>query len=270
MGVNTGGRNLLRLHNINLIPSGTTLADGRPIFSSARVNPAFNTITEQDTGANSSYNALEVNYEHRFSHGFVSSASYTWSHSISDAPDVDSFEQNLNVEDTTNLKRDRGNSYVNRPNSFTTSSVWTPHVSTEGVMGYLANNNEIALLTNVSSGDQQNITANRNLNGGSTVTSVTRPLFFGRNTVRGPKVVQFDMRYTRTFPITERVNAQFFTEANNVFNNRNVTTLNTVVPVDATGLPDYHGVPGALPPTFPKTSSVLQGRLLQFGLVARW
>jgi Carboxypeptidase regulatory-like domain/TonB dependent receptor-like, beta-barrel len=270
VGVNTNGRNLLWLHNINLIPTGTTLADGRPVFSkvidaTTRVNPAFNNVNEQDVGANSSYNALEINYEHRFSHGVMSSASYTWSHSISDAPDVNSFEQNLPVEDTTNLKRDRGNSYVNRPHAFTTSTVWTPHVNTEGTLGYLANNNQIAWLTNIASGDEQNITANRNLTNDSTVTSVTRPLFIGRYTVRGPKVVQFDMRYTRTFPVTERISAQFFTEANNVFNNRNVTSLNTVVPVDATG-----AVIGSLPTSFPKSSTVLQGRLLQFGLVARW
>jgi len=283
VGVNTGGRNLLWLHNINLVPTGRRLADGRPVFSSAvnvatRVNPAFNNVTEQDVGATSSYNALEINYKHRFSHGVVSSASYTYSHSISDAPDVDGFEQNLNVEDTASLLRDRGNSYINRPHSFTTSTVWTPRVASEGVVGYLANNNEISLLTNVSSGDEQNIIANANLNGDSTVTSVTRPVSIGRNTVRGPKIVQFDVRYTRSFPIKERLTAQFFAESTDVFNNRNVTLLNTNVPVLTSGCSLAAFNPAAcgellnpLPTTFPRQSSVfIEGRLLEFGLAARW
>ena len=284
--VNTGGRQLQWLHNINLINPITALADGRPVFSptvsaSTRANPAFNNVTLEDVGANSGYNALEVNYEHRFSHGFLVSGHYIYSHTISDAPDVNGFEQNLvYVEDPTNRLRDRGNSYINRPHSFTASTVWSPSVKVGNTFANrLVNDNEFAVLTNIASGDEQNIVAPLNLNGDPTVAAtVTRPVSIGRNTVRGPKVVQFDLRYTRTlFTLNERLRAQFITEATNLFNHPNVTSLNTTIPAanfNLTGTaatnPSYGTILGPLPTSFPYSLTVLQGRILDFGLGVRW
>jgi hypothetical protein len=290
--VNTAGRQLQWLHNINLINPIGFLLDGRPFFdprvnAGTRANPAFNNVTLQDVGASSSYNALEINYEHRFSRGLVANAAYIFSHTISDAPDVNGFEQNLvYVEDPTNRLRDRGNSSINRPQSFTASTVWSPRVKLENsVANRLVNDNEFAVLTNIASGDEQNVTANANVNGDSTVpSSVTRLLGMGRNTLRGPKIVQFDLRYTRTlFTLKERIKAQFLTEATNIFNHPNVTSLNTAgVLVDVTGCP--HSPAFTLDPThcgqligagFPKgfgtpSATVLQGRILDFGLGVRW
>jgi hypothetical protein len=285
--VNTGGRQLQWLHNINLINPVATLADGRPFFSaspinsSTRANPAFNNVTLQDVGASSSYNALEINYEHRFSRGLVASAAYIFSHTISDAPDVNGFEQNLvYVEDPTNRHRDRGNSYINRPHSFTASAVWSPRAKAENAFANrLLNDNEFAVLTNIASGDEQNIVAPLNLNGDPTVpASVTRPVGIGRNTVRGPNIVQFDLRYTRTlFTLKEHFRAQFLTEATNIFNHPNVTSLNTTIPktqLNLTGTPatnpSYGTLLGPLPASFPNLSTVLQGRILDFGLGLRW
>jgi hypothetical protein len=288
--VNTGGRQLQWLHNINLINPLGALLDGRPVFdprvnAGTRANPAFNNVTLQDVGASSKYNALEINYEHRFSRGLVVSGAYTYSHTISDAPDANGFEQNIvYVEDTTNRLRDRGNSYINRPQAFTATALWSPRAKAENsIINRLLNDNEFGILTNISSGDEQNVTANANLNGDALVTNVTRPLDIGRNIVRGPRVVQFDLRYTRTlFTLKERIRAQFLTEATNVFNHRNVTSLNTVVPVVTGGCPSAGNgftldptrcgqlVSGSLPTSFPLTSTVLQGRILDFGLGVRW
>jgi hypothetical protein len=286
--VNTGGRQLQWLHNTNLINPLGFLLDGRPVFdpraNAPRANPAFNNVTLQDVGASSRYNALEINYEHRFSRGLVASAAYIFSHTISDAPDVNGFEQNLvYVEDPTNRLRDRGNSYINRPQSFTASTVWSPRAKVENsIANRLLNDNEFAVLTNIASGDQQNVTANASLNNDSLVTSITRPLNIGRNTLRGPKIVQFDLRYTRTlFTLKEHIRAQFLTEATNIFNHPNVTSLNTAgVRVDATGCPQSPAF--TLDPThcgqvtgFPQgfgtpSATVLQGRILDFGLGVRW
>jgi hypothetical protein len=288
--VNTGGRQLQWLHNINLINPLGFLLDGRPVFdpraNAPRANPAFNNVTLQDVGASSRYNALEINYEHRFSRGLVASAAYIFSHTISDAPDVNGFEQNLvYVEDPTNRLRDRGNSYINRPQSFTASTVWSPRAKVENsIANRLLNDNEFAVLTNIASGDQQNVTDNAtNLNNDSLVTSITRPLNIGRNTLRGPKIVQFDLRYTRTlFTLRERIKAQFLTEATNIFNHPNVTTLNTAgVVVDTSGCPKsannfaldptHCGQVTGFPSTFGRPSgTVLQGRILDFGLGVRW
>jgi TonB dependent receptor-like, beta-barrel len=266
--VNTGARELTYLRNLNLINPTGFLADGRPIYSTVqsaatRLDPRFNNITLQDVGANTDYNALIVNLTHQLAHGFQVSASYTWSHSISDAPDANSFEQNVFIEDNTNRGRDRGNSLVNRPQALTLSAVIAPRASKgSGFWNWLANNNELALLGNFSSGDQQNITANRNLNNDTKAT--TRPLFVGRDTVRGPNIYQLDARYTRTFlTIKERLRPKFIAEFNNVFNRENITSLNTTATVDANGVI-------TTPPSLAPLSTVLEKRIVQFGVRLDW
>ena len=147
----TNGRNLQFLRNSNLIGPISFLADGRPVFSTAinvntRVLPklsngnALNNITLEDIGSNSSYNALTATYDHRFSGGLTTSASYTWSHSISNTPEANTYEFSTPVEDTTNPLRDRGNSSVNRPNAFTASVIYQPdtHFDNKYVNGALA------------------------------------------------------------------------------------------------------------------------------------
>jgi hypothetical protein len=266
---NTGGRNLEFLRNINLINPIRYLADGRPVYGAAsagtRANPLYNNIALEDIGDNSSYNALIVNYQHRFARRLLANASYTWSHSIDDAPEANSYDQGSSfISDPTNRNRDRGNSGINRPNSFTLSAVYSPVAQLSNrIVNYLANNNQLTLLANASSGDEQNITANATLNGDSLATS--RPLYVARDTVRTPNVYQIDMRYTRTFiKLWERFQPKFFIEANNIFNHPNITSINTTATVTA--------ATGAIVanPTFAPVSSLLEGRIVQLGVRVDW
>ena len=272
---NSGGRNLEFLRNMNLINPIGYLPDGRPVFGPAgpttRANPVYNNIALQDIGDNSSYNALIVNYQHRMAQGLLVNASYTWSHSIDDAPEANSYDQgSIFISDPTNRNRDRGNAAINRPNSFTLSTVWTPIAKFNNrVANYLANNNQLTFLANLSSGDEQNITANTVLNGDSLASSgsgaATRPAFIGRDTARTPNVYQFDLRYTRTFiKLWERFQPKFFIEANNIFNHPNITTINTTATVNATT--------GALVsnPTYAPVSTLLEGRIVQLGVRVDW
>jgi Carboxypeptidase regulatory-like domain len=267
--VNTGARELTYFRNVNLINPIGNLLDGRPIYSTTqsaatRLDPRFNNIGLQDVGAITNYNAMIVNLQHRLSRGVQISASYTWSHSISDAPDANSFEQSLTIEDNTSRQRDRGNSIVNRPSALTLSAYLAPHVTTGSkVWSWIANNNELALLGNFSSGDQQNITTTASLNNDTRATR--RPLFIGRDTVRGPSIYQVDLRYTRTFfTLWDRVKPKFLAEVNNIANRENITSLTTAVPVDSLGF----AAPGSnfLQPA----STVLEKRIVQFGVRVDW
>ena len=263
----TNGRNLQFLRNSNVIPSTVLapLADGRPRFdttvsAATRYNTAFNAIKYIDIGANSSYSALVTNFTHRVAGGLTVNASYTWSHAIADAPEGNSYENSNFIEDPTNRKRDRGNSYINRPNAFTFSGVYQPttHFSNRFLNGLVANNN-LAVLVNASSGDQQNEVTGSNLNGDAQSVGQQRPLFVGRNTLRGPNIYQADARFTRTFAtFFERVKPQIFVEANNFFNRSNFTVINTTATTNAAGA--ITAAPSLVP-----TSSVLEARILQFG-----
>jgi hypothetical protein len=266
---NSAGRNLEYLRNINLANPVRFLADGRPVYGSSgpatRVNPLYNNVALQDIGDNSSYNALIVNYQHRVTQGLLVSASYTWSHSIDDAPEANTYDQGSTfISDPTNRNRDRGNSSINRPDAFSLSTVWAPISNWDNrVVKHLANNNQFAILANITSGDEQNVTANSVLNGDTLATS--RPLYVGRDTVRTPNVYQFDVRYTRTFfKLWERFQPKFFIEANNVFNHPNITSINTTAAVTAST--------GAIitNPTFAPTSTLLEGRIVQLGARVDW
>ena len=267
---NTGARDLGFLRDMNLINPTGTLADGRPIFSTAvnaatRLYPQFNAITLQDVGAVSNYNAMIVTYVHRSSKGYEVNANYTWSHAISDAPDANSFEQNAVIQNPFSRAYDRGNTLVNRPQAFNLSAVLAPAFSPgNAFMKRLANGNQLTMLANLAVGDQQNEVANLNLNNDPVGAAVQRPAYIGRDTLRTGNIYQVDMRYTRQlFRIRERIVPKFLAEANNVFNTRNVTTLNTKANVNAQGLI-------TAPPSLAPVSTVLEGRLIQLGIRVDW
>ncbi|MGA2113571.1 MAG: carboxypeptidase regulatory-like domain-containing protein [Bryobacteraceae bacterium] len=268
--VRTSARDLTYERNMNLINPTGNLADGRPIFSTAvnastRLYPQFNGITLQDTGASMNYNAMVVNYSHRFSAGYLVSASYTWSHSISDAPEVYGYDQSALIEDPTDRERDLGNSVVNRPNAFTMSMVLMPSFKlTNRALNGIANGNQLTLLANLSNGDQLNETTSTLLNGDNAASGVQRPLFIGRDGIRGPNIHQIDVRYTRTvYSWRERLKVKLLVEANNVFNIKNVTSISTTAATNSLGVV-------TTPPSLVPTSTILEGRLIQLGIRADW
>lgn len=266
--VMTNGRNILFDRNMNLINPTSHLADGRPVFSSAvnaqtRLYPQFNNITLQDVGSNSSYNALLAGYEHRWSEGFLARANYTWSHAISDAPEVNTYDCDGSIEDPTNRDRDRANSCIDRPSAFTLSTVYEPQAKFESkIANAIIKNNQLVVTWQFYSGQLQSLLANQVLNGDTTTSSpnVTRPLFVGRNTVRGPAIDELDARFTRTLGTWfEYIRPQIFVEANNVINKHsNITTLNTTAQVNSAGQI-------TTPASLSYSSTLLQSRILQFG-----
>lgn len=279
------GRNLQYLHNINPNAQVATLADGRPVYSSAvnvntRLNPNFNQINQLESGANSSFNALLFSYTHSLVRGMQLNANYTWSHTISDAPDVNSFEQSIAIEDASNRKRDRANSIVNHPHAFNMTAVIEPTFSLNNHnVNEVANHNMVALLANAMSGDQSSVLTGISINNDTSVAAVTRPLFVGRNTVRSPSVYQIDGRYTRTFPkLFDRLSTSFFLEANNIFNHTNANTITTtqaVNPLAVGGLPSttpglVTGAPVTNKAPVVTRNSGLEARIVQWGVAARW
>ncbi|MGH9596579.1 MAG: TonB-dependent receptor domain-containing protein, partial [Edaphobacter sp.] len=278
--VMANGRNLELQRNINLINPIGELADGRPIFGGCnpvggmcsptyRADPRFNNVSQVESGANSNFNALVLNYRHSFSRGIQINANYTWSHTLSNAPEVNTFEvspSSSGIEDTTNLRRDYGNASVNRPNAFNLTAVLEPTFSLNNrFVSELANHNMLAILANISSGDQGSIFTGSAQNGDSTVTGITRPSFVARNTVRSPGVAQVDARYTRsTSKLFDRFAPEFFIEAQNIFNHTNVTSISTTQPVTLFN-PLITGSNGGIPVGSPSISSgsVLEARIVQ-------
>ncbi len=285
--VMANGHNLELQHNINLINPIGQLADGRPVFGGCnpvgilcsplyRADPRFNNVTQVESGASSNFNALVVNYTHIISRGIQFNANYTWSHTLSNAPEVNTFEVGSSassIEDTTNYRRDYGNASVNRPSAFNMTAVIGPTFSLQNrFVNEVANHNMLSLLANISSGDQASIFTGSAQNGDNTVTSITRPSFVGRNTIRSPKIAQIDARYTRsTSQLFGHFSPEFFIEAQNLFNHLNVNNIATVQPVTAFDS-TMSGPNGGLPVGSPTVSrsTVLEARIVQFGAAVRF
>jgi hypothetical protein len=264
----TKGTHLPVYRNLNAVPTGSFLADGRPMLKTGSIDTRFNNIYGVESVGNSNYNGLSATLQKRFSKGYEFLATYIWSHALDDAPERNILDSsNLMPEDATNRHRDYGNSFSDRRHSFIGTGVINPHFDVSGPMKYLVNNNQLTFIMNASSGDIFNIGSNKVLNGDPTVpASLQRPLFIGRNTYRGPSIYDFDMRYSHFFPITERIRPEFLGEFTNLFNHSNFAggsatsgpAINTVANVDANGII-------LTPPSFARINTIMDSRLMQLG-----
>ncbi len=235
----TRGNRLPVYTNINLVPSGNFLADGRAIFSKQHYDSRFNNIQLAQSVGQSIYNGFNVLLNKRFSHGFELYGSYTWSHAIDDAPEQNNIDSGGQFpEDPLNRRRDRASSLTDRRHAFSASGVWNPAFSVgNSALRYLVNNQQFSSLFVAYSGDVFNIGSNQSLNQDPTIpASLQRPLFIGRNTYVGPPTYQMDLRYSRFFPVGERIRPEFFGEFTNLFNHTNVTGVNTTARVNAAGV----------------------------------
>ena len=191
----TKGTHLPVYRNINLVPSGAYLADGRPIFStSARVYQGFNNILSAESVGNSNYNALNMTLQKRCGRACQLYATYTWSHAIDDAPEQNNIDSSNFLSDPTNRRRDRANSLTDKRHVFNMTGVFLPefHVS-RGFANRILNGNQLSLTIQAASGDLFNIGSNRQLNlDSSEPAAFQRPLFIGRNTFRAPGGIRIE------------------------------------------------------------------------------
>ena len=143
----TKGTHLPVYRNINLVPSGTYLADGRPIFSTtARVLQGFNNILSAESVGNSNYNGLNLTIEKRWSRMSQLYARYTWSPAIDDAPEQNNIDSTAYLSDPTNRRRDRASSLTDKRHVFNMTGVFQPSVHvTSRIANALLNGNPIAL-----------------------------------------------------------------------------------------------------------------------------
>jgi Carboxypeptidase regulatory-like domain/TonB dependent receptor-like, beta-barrel len=276
--VNSTGRSMPVLIDTNIIPSGRTLADGRPIYSTAvnastRVNPAFNHTDVVMSTGEGSYNAFTLLLNKRMSHGVQMQASYTWAEGEDDAPLTGTYvvgSGDDRLSDPSNQGRDKGDVPFNQTHTFVMSSLLAPEVEGEGFWSRLADNNQLGVILTWNSGLPFNIRSNLDLN----LDGVTsdRPLFTDRNTGRLGPVFNVDLRYSRFIPFGARFRGELFLEAKNIFNTGcsdsaeyatchiNVAGVNRVVTTNALG-----ELAAPLPDPFAGTGGYQQ-RQIQLGV----
>jgi hypothetical protein len=264
--VNSIGRNLPVLMDINIIPTGQNLADGRPIYSTSvstatRVDPTFDHVNVFQSIAESTYNAFTATVTKRLTGGWQAQATYTFARGEDNAPLTGTYvvgSGDDRASDPSNLDRDKGVTPFHQTHTFAFSTVLTPVFSGDGLTTALLNNNQLGVILQTNSGLPFNIRSNLDLNLDTVLND--RPLNIARNTGRLGTVFYLDLRYSRFVRLTDAQRIEFFFEAKNLFNTENIASVNRVVTTDAAG-----NLAAPLPDPFPPTGGYDQ-RQMQLGL----
>lgn len=256
--VHSGGRHIPVYRNINCLPVGATLADGRPLFGLAtlpiisctnRLFPQFQNIQMVESVGVSRYDALTLQLTKRFSRGLQFSANYTLSKATDDAPEQNMTTQNIQglvLSDPHNRALDRGYSFADQRHTFVMSLVARPQFNFPNkTLNYLFNHNKFGVIATANSGETFNIITGFDLNRDGISTS-DRPVGILRNAGTTPPQYNVDLRYSRFFNFTERYRLEVFGEFQNLFNINSIVGYNDVlVPANlSTGeligeLPDF-------------------------------
>lgn len=217
-----------------------------------RPNPAYGQILKVTSNVNSSYNALAVQLNHRWEHGFSLMANYTWSHSLDDNPYLSTVVPSYNALDPTNLKLEHGNSALDVRQRFVFAAVFQPQTHFHGLMEELLGGWRIAPMIQLQtglpytpyvSGSVSGLTVPNGADGctavgGCSVTpaykglngsgsSADRLPWIDRNTYNYPKTAVYDARLGKNFYLPGKrldgVRLEIFAKMFNIMNHQNIT-----------------------------------------------
>jgi len=241
--VNSIGRNLPVVVDVNLIPTGQTLPDGRPIFSTAvnsatRVDPTFDHVNMFKSIGESTYNAFTATLTKRMTHGWMAQGTYTLARGVDNAPLTGTYvvgSGDDRLSDPTNANRDKGLTPFNQTHTFALSTVFAPQVAASHSAAWLLNNNQLGVIVQANSGLPFNLRSQLDLNADGQPND--RPNGVERNAGRLGRVFYLDLRYSRFVPVHAGQRAELFFEAKNLFNTQNIAGVNRVVQTDALGNP---------------------------------
>jgi hypothetical protein len=215
-----------------------------PVYT-ARINPAFQTMTEIRSNVNSSYNAMVLQFNRNVTSGLGFRFNYTWSHALD-------FNQNSQTFTTYNntlspipftylydgvphnvARPDYGTSNYDIRHRFTGSLHWAPRVlrQSHGVLHAALDHWMIAPIVHIATGKpfsdyvsgEAPITTCEGCLGFMGTGGNTRLPFLGRNSFRYGTLYNVDLRLSRQIHLGEHRNLEFLAEAFNLFNHQIIT-----------------------------------------------
>ena len=251
--IGSKGTHLITRRNLNQPVNGVrpfpTLSQSSPILPGT----SLGNITQVESGANSSYNALWIKASQRLARNVQFQAFYTWSKSL----DYNSFSTGgVITQNSYNLKDDRGLSDFDARHRFVFNGIYDlPFRGNRLLDGW-----QLATIVQLQSGSPINIvTSNSTVNGiGNTLrpdvtgpiatigrverwfdtsvfTAVPRFGNLGRNVVIGPGFSNTDFAVIKNTRVGDTVRVQFRAEFFDLFNRANFGTPGTVVDTPAFG-----------------------------------
>ena len=238
------------------LPSPSATADNE---DDRRPYQQFVQLTQDTSGANSIYNALQLSVEKRFSHGFTLSANYTWSKSIdpvSYSTDLDT----INIINPFNLNAYRGVSDFNVPHRFVLNYLWQLPSPKPGLLRTVLGGWETSAIWTLQSGFPLNISSGNDTSfslpavGNDQAQQLCTPHYtqadriaswfdtscygvpadntfgnVGRNTLIGPGTFNVDLGAHKVFTLRENLRLQLRGEFFNTFNHTQLNNPDTTV-----------------------------------------
>jgi outer membrane receptor protein involved in Fe transport len=124
-----------------------------PGVNGVRLDPARGSITSRSNLGNSSYNGLQINVEHRYTHGLVVRANYTYSKSIDNGSEVFTIQNSSLPQNPLNASLERGLSEFDHRQVATFTWVYDlPFVKRNGVLNYVTKGWNVSGTTQLQSG----------------------------------------------------------------------------------------------------------------------
>jgi hypothetical protein len=258
------------------VPGSVFTVPYYPGGNAARPNTSFQQIIELSTSAKSWYSALVLQVNRRLTRGLQFNVSYTWSHAI----DTDQQSAAIITSNTplnvANIALDRGNSNFDIRNRALATLVWQPEFFGKGSSNKMAHwvldGWTLSPIVTISSGLPFSAGVSGNAPGTNLgeigASGSSRVAFIGRNSFRFPGISNTDLRLARSFDIRERIKLELSAEAFNLFNQFDVTALNTTL-FAASGTSTSNATLTYQStfdtPTAANNGTFLTQRLLQFG-----
>jgi hypothetical protein len=264
------------------VPRGATPG----IISNPRLNPAGAALSSEAPVADSNYHSLQVGLNRRFSRGFQSQLSYTWSKCLDNASGTYGLEGGIPWSNPLNGSFDHGRCLFDRPQVFNLSGLYAlPLGQNIALKGW-----QISGGLNVQSGSPWNVLIGFDQSGSAVgnqrpnlvmpadqimtgnVDRWANPAAFSlpapgtlgnlqRDFLAGPGTVNTNFSVSKETPIKEQVRLQFRAEFFNLFNHANFALPNPNVFVQTA---NGGGAPN---PTFGKvTATTTASRQIQFAL----
>jgi hypothetical protein len=210
----------------NVAPTNLTLPNGMADYAitpgstiARTIDPLISPLSLFfDSTGQSTYQAGIVTYNRRFAKYYSLAANYTWSHTIDNTADP---SLNGYPQDAYRRYLDRGNSKQDVPQRFVATAI------AEGPAGTWLRDFRLALIGTAQSGSFYTIYAGSDVNHDGNANT-DRVGLIGRDTYRGDRLVNLDVRLSRDFRLRENLRAQVIGEAFNVFNSLNVIDVNSV------------------------------------------
>lgn len=244
--LHTRGLHIILSRNVN-VPTAPASAG---VLNLGRPDPRFANVGRFESSGDSSYNAMTVSLKHRMQRWFGVRVSYTLSKAIDDAGNAFFFTPQNNF----NLRDDRGLSDNDQRHRLTVSGTFeAPAGRSDQVVKRAVSGFQLSYIFSYASRLPFNIVTGTDRNFDTNVND--RPVGVGRNSGKGFNFASLDLRLSRRFRLSERMQLEALAEGFNVLNRANFQLPNNVFGTGATPLPSFSTPTGAADP-----------RQIQFGL----